>query len=58
MCSKTELTIATYRREWTEPYGLMVRPAFGLLSRRYEAEYGLDYRMLGKLAVTSATTLC
>jgi acetyl-CoA acetyltransferase len=26
--------------------------AFGLLSRRYEALYGLDYRMLGKLAVT------
>jgi acetyl-CoA acetyltransferase len=26
--------------------------AFGLLSRRYEAQYGLDYRMLGKLAVT------
>src|SRR6266849_2288220 len=43
----------TYRREWTEPYGLMGPPgAFGLLSRRYEAQYGLDYRMLGKLAVT------
>ena len=26
--------------------------AFGLLSRAYEAKYGLDYRMLGKLAVT------
>ena len=26
--------------------------AFGLLSRAYEAQYGLDYRMLGKLAVT------
>src|SRR6184192_478216 len=43
----------TYRREWTEPYGLLGPPgAFGLLSRRYEAQYGLDYRMLGKLAVT------
>ena len=43
----------TYRREWTEPYGLMGPPgAFGLLSRAYEAKYGLDYRMLGKLAVT------
>ena len=42
-----------YRREWTEPYGLMGPPgAFGLLSRAYEAKYGLDYRMLGKLAVT------
>ena len=43
----------SYRREWTDPYGLMGPPgAFGLLSRRYEALYGLDYRMLGKLAVT------
>jgi len=43
----------SYRREWTDPYGLMGPPgAFGLLSRRYEAQYGLDYRMLGKLAVT------
>ena len=43
----------TYRREWTDPYGLMGPPgAFGLLTRRYEAQYGLDYRMLGKLAVT------
>ncbi|HEU4359101.1 MAG TPA: thiolase family protein, partial [Xanthobacteraceae bacterium] len=43
----------SYRREWTDPYGLMGPPgAFGLLSRAYEARYGLDYRMLGKLAVT------
>ena len=43
----------SYRREWTEPYGLMGPPgAFGLLSRAYEAKYGLDYRMLGKIAVT------
>ena len=43
----------TYRREWTDPYGLMGPPgSFGLLSRRYEAQHGLDYRMLGKLAVT------
>jgi len=43
----------TYRREWTDPYGLMGPPgSFGLLSRAYEAQYGLDYRMLGKLAVT------
>ena len=26
--------------------------AFGLLQRAYEAKYGLDHRMLGKLAVT------
>ena len=43
----------SYRREWTDPYGLMGPPgAFGLLSRAYEANYGLDYRMLGKIAVT------
>ena len=43
----------SYRREWTDPYGLMGPPgAFGLLSRAYEAKYGLDYRMLGKIAVT------
>ncbi len=43
----------SYRREWTEPYGLMGPPgSFGLLTRRYEAQYGLDYQMLGKLAVT------
>src|SRR5207244_10009247 len=39
--------------EWTKPTGLKGPPcAFVLLSRRYEAQYGLDYRMLGKLAVT------
>ncbi|MEA2949755.1 MAG: hypothetical protein QOI40_5085, partial [Alphaproteobacteria bacterium] len=43
----------TYRREWTDPYGLMGPPgAFGLLTRSYETKYGLDYRVLGKLAVT------
>src|SRR6478672_12250118 len=42
----------SYRREWTDPYGLMGPPgAFGLLTRAYEAKYGLDYRMLGKLRV-------
>ncbi|MFM9967274.1 MAG: thiolase family protein [Burkholderiales bacterium] len=39
--------------EWIGTYGLMGPPgAFGLLSRRYEHQYGLDYEMLGKLAVT------
>jgi acetyl-CoA acetyltransferase len=43
----------TYRAEWSDPYGGMGAPGmFGLLSRRYEAQYGLDYRVLGKLAVT------
>lgn len=42
-----------YRREWTDPYGLMGPPGgFGLLTRRYEHQYGLDYSLLGKLAVT------
>ena len=42
----------SYRKEWIEPYGLMGPPgAFGLLSRRYESQFGLDYEMLAKLAV-------
>jgi acetyl-CoA acetyltransferase len=43
----------TFRREWTDPCGLMGPPgSFGLITTAYEAKYGLDYRMLGKLAVT------
>jgi acetyl-CoA acetyltransferase len=43
----------SFRREWTDPYGLMGPPgSFGLISRAYEAKYGLDYSALGKLAVT------
>ena len=42
----------SFNGEWTAPYGLLGPPgAFGLLSKRYEHLYGLDYRMLGKLAV-------
>jgi len=42
-----------YRFEWTDTYGLMGPPgSFGLLTRRYDHQYGLDYEMLGKLAVT------
>ncbi|OGA02699.1 MAG: acetyl-CoA acetyltransferase [Betaproteobacteria bacterium RIFCSPLOWO2_02_FULL_62_17] len=42
-----------FSQEWIGTYGLMGPPgAFGLLSRRYEHQYGLDYEMLGKLAVT------
>ena len=41
-----------FGQEWSAPYGLIGPPAaFGLLSRRYEHQFGLDYRMLGKLAV-------
>ncbi|CAG2146455.1 hypothetical protein LMG31506_03414 [Cupriavidus yeoncheonensis] len=43
----------SFRREWADPYGVFGPPdAFGLLTRRYEHQYGLDYEMLGKLAVT------
>jgi acetyl-CoA acetyltransferase len=45
-----------FRPEWLEPYGLMGPPgAFGLLSSRYEHQYGLDLRALAKLAVTQRT---
>lgn len=43
----------SFHDEWADPYGLMGPPgAFGLLSRRYEHQFGLDYDMLAKLAVT------
>ena len=42
-----------YRRDWTDPYGVLGPPgAFGLLQRSYDAKYGVDLRALGKLAVT------
>lgn len=41
-----------FHEEWLDPYGLMGPVgAFGLLSKRYEYEHGLDYEALGKLAV-------
>src|SRR5690349_21247125 len=40
-----------YRRDWTDPYGLLGPPgAFGLLQRAYDAKYGVDLQALGKLA--------
>src|SRR6201986_1900953 len=43
----------SFHRDWTAPYGLMGPPgAFGLLQRSYDAKYGVDLRVLGKLAVT------
>ncbi len=43
----------TFHGEWTQPHGLLGPPtAFGLITRRYEHQFGLDYRALGKLAVT------
>ena len=42
-----------FAHEWTMPLGYLGPPAaFGLLSKRYEHQFGLDYRALGKLAVT------
>lgn len=42
-----------YRPEWQDPVGLMGPPgAFGLLSSRYEAQYGSIQDALAKLAVT------
>jgi acetyl-CoA acetyltransferase len=39
-------------QEWTQLVGYLGPPAaFGLLSRRYEHQFGLDYAALGKLAV-------
>jgi len=41
-----------YQAEWALPLGYLGPPhAFGLLSKRYEHQWGLDYAMLGKLAV-------
>jgi acetyl-CoA acetyltransferase len=50
--SENRMTARGFGQEWNAPYGLIGPPAaFGLLSRRYEHQFGLDYRMLGKLAV-------
>ncbi len=41
-----------FQNEWTVPLGYLGPPtAFGLLSKRYEHLYGLDYAALGKMAV-------
>jgi acetyl-CoA acetyltransferase len=42
----------SFHNEWANPFGYIGPPAaFGLLSRRYEHQFGLDYAALGKLAV-------
>lgn len=42
-----------FQQEWTAPLGYGGPPAaFGFITRYYEETYGLDYRALGKLAVT------
>ncbi len=41
-----------YQAEWTVPLGLLGPPtSFGFITNRYEHQFGLDYSMLGKLAV-------
>jgi len=50
--AESNARMRSFNAEWTIPYGLLGPPgAFGLLSKRYEHLYGLDCRMLGKLAV-------
>ena len=42
----------SFHGEWAAPLGYLGPPAaFGLLSKRYEHQFGLDYKALGKLAV-------
>ena len=42
----------TYGAEWTTPQGLLGPPtSFGFISSRYDHQFGLDHRALGKLAV-------
>src|ERR1700710_1370450 len=39
-----------YRRDWTDPYGLLGPPgAFGLLQRGYDPKYGVVLRAAGQL---------
>jgi acetyl-CoA acetyltransferase len=43
----------SFHGEWATPFGYIGPPAaFGLLSRRYQHQFGLDFAALGKLAVT------
>lgn len=47
-----QMKMRSFHEEWADPTGLMGPPAaFGLLSRRYDHQYGLDFEALGKLAV-------
>lgn len=51
--AENNFRMRAFHSEWTLPYGLLGAPAaFGLLSKRYEQQFGLDYAALGKLAVT------
>jgi acetyl-CoA acetyltransferase len=51
--AENNLVLRSYFREWSAPHGIIGPPAdFGLLSKRYEHQFGLDYASLGKLAIT------
>jgi len=51
--SENKGAIGAFRSEFQYPVGIMGPPGyFGLLSRRYDHQYGLDLKALGKLAVT------
>jgi len=51
--SENKGSIGGFRSEFQYPTGIMGPPGyFGLLSRRYDHQYGLDAKALGKLAVT------
>jgi acetyl-CoA acetyltransferase len=41
-----------YQAEWTVPLGVLGPPTlFGFITSRYQHQFGLDYHLLGKLAV-------
>ena len=51
--AENNMRMRAFADEWTLPCGYLGPVnAFGLLSRRYEHQFGLDYEALAKLAVT------
>jgi acetyl-CoA acetyltransferase len=51
--AEDNMRMRNFAAEWTTPLGYLGPvTAFGLLSRRYEHQFGLDPEALGKLAVT------
>jgi acetyl-CoA acetyltransferase len=57
--SVTRSHMGAYRPEFSDPQGLQTPPAaFGLLMSRYQHQYGLDFRALGKIAITQRDHGC
>lgn len=51
--TENKQSIGAFRGEFQYPMGIMGPPGyFGLISQRYDHQYGLDLKALGKLAVT------